>query len=114
MLRIVAVSLLALVSGTSIGQMMGGPVSTTQYFPLVDGARYDYMYTSGPWATSTAVMHAGQTWAGVSGLTAMHTTYMCNVGVTCAPDATDFFRMDPAACATSAAPVRMPRALSFR
>ena len=68
---------------------------TTQYFPLVDGARYDYMYTSGPWATSTAVMHTGQTWAGVSGLTAMHTTYMCVAGVSCAPDATDFFRMDP-------------------
>ncbi len=75
--------------------MMGGAVSTSQYFPLVDGARYDYTYTSGPWATSTAVMHAGQTWAGVTGLTAMHTTYVCNAGVTCAPDATDFFRMDP-------------------
>jgi len=75
--------------------MMGGPVSTTMYFPLVDGARYDYMYTSGPWATSTATMHAGQSWAGVSGLTAMHTTYTCVVGLQCAPDATDFFRMDP-------------------
>ena len=33
---------------------------------------------------------AGQTWAGVPGLTAMHTTYTCNPTVTCAPDATDF------------------------
>ena len=90
-----AVLFLPLVSGTGLAQMMGGSIATTQYFPLVDGARYDYMYTSGPWSTSTAVMHAGQTWAGVSGLTAMHTTYMCVVGVSCAPDATDFFRMDP-------------------
>ena len=52
------------------------------------------MYTSGPWATSTAIMHAGQTWAGVSGLTAMHTNYVC-CGANCAPDATDFYRMDP-------------------
>ena len=96
MSRKLAVLLLSVVSGTSLAQMMGGPISTTQYFPLVDGARYDYMYTSGPWATSTAVMHSGQTWAGVSGLTAMHTTYVCNVGVTCAPDATDFYRMDSA------------------
>ena len=88
MLRVLAASLLAIVSGASFGQMMGGAMSTSQYFPLVDGARYDYMYTSGPWATSTAVMHSGQTWAGVAGLTAMHTTYVCNAGVTCAPDAT--------------------------
>ncbi len=95
MSRFLSALLLTAVSGASFGQMMGGPVSTAQYFPLVDGARYDYMYTSGPWASSSAVMHAGQTWAGVSGLTAMHTTYVCNAGATCAPDATDFFRMDP-------------------
>ena len=95
MLRILAAALLALISGAGFGQMMGGPMSTTQYFPLVDGARYDYMYTGGPWATSTVVMHAGQNWAGVAGLTAMHTTYVCNPGGTCAPDATDFFRMEP-------------------
>ena len=95
MLRILTASLLALVSGSGFGQMMGSPMSTSQYFPLVDGARYDYMYTGGPWATSTAVMHSGQTWAGVSGLTAMHTTYTCVVGASCAPDSTDFFRMDP-------------------
>jgi hypothetical protein len=93
--KFLSVCVLATFSGASLGQMMGGPISTIQYFPLVDGARYDYMYTSGPWATSTAVMHTGQTWAGVSGLTAMHTAYTCNASVTCAPDATDFFRMDP-------------------
>ncbi len=37
--RSVVVSLLALVSGSGVAQMMGGPMSTTQYFPLVDGAR---------------------------------------------------------------------------
>lgn len=95
MFKRLTILLLSLVSGTSVGQMMGGPISTTQYFPLVDGARYDYMYTSGPWSTSTAVVHTGQTWAGVSGLTAMHTTYVCTFGVTCAPDATDFFSVDP-------------------
>lgn len=95
MSRIVSACLLAAFSGASLAQMMGGSVATTPYFPLVDGARYDYMYTSGPWSTASATMHAGQTWAGVSGLTAMHTKYACNVGVTCAPDATDFFRMDP-------------------
>ncbi len=88
------VSLLALISSASLAQMMGGPMSTTQYFPLVDGARYDYMYTTGPWSTATAVMHSGQTWAGATGLTAMHTTYVCKAGVSCAPDATDFYRMD--------------------
>jgi hypothetical protein len=95
MLRMFAVALLAFASGATSAQMMGGSISTSQYFPLVDGARYDYMYTSGPWATSTVTMHSGQTWAGFSGLTAMHTTYTCNAGVACAPDATDFYRMDP-------------------
>jgi hypothetical protein len=95
MFRKLAALCLALVSGASFAQMMGTPIATTQYFPLVDGARYDYMYTSGPWSTSTAMMHAGQTWAGVSGLTAMHMTYTCVVGLSCAPDSTDFFRMDP-------------------
>ncbi len=95
MFRFLGICLLATVSGTGLGQMMGGPMSTAQYFPLVDGARYDYKYTSGPWATSTAVMHSGQTLAGNAGLTALHTSYTCNVGAMCAPDATDFFRMDP-------------------
>jgi hypothetical protein len=94
MSRTSAVLLLTFVTGSAFGQMMGGSIATSQYFPLVDGARYDYMYTAGPWATSTAVMHSGQTWAGVSGLTAMHMTYECNPGASCAPDATDFYRMD--------------------
>lgn len=95
MRRIPLATIIAVASFAATAQMMGGAISTAQYFPLVDGARYDYMYTGGPWATSTAVMRSGQTWAGVSGLTAMHTTYVCNVGATCAPDATDFYRMDP-------------------
>jgi hypothetical protein len=95
MSRTSAVMLLALVATASSAQMSSGPISTAQYFPLVDGARYEYMHSSGPWATSTAVMHSGQAWAGVAGLTAMHMTYVCNAGVACAPDATDFFRMDP-------------------
>jgi len=95
MKRIAAWILTAILSGAAFGQMMGGPMSTTQYFPLVDGARYDYMYSAGALSTSTTVMHGGQTWAGVSGLTAMHTTFACNFGFACAPDATDFYRMDP-------------------
>jgi hypothetical protein len=95
MMRIAAWVLAVLVSGGASGQMMGGPMSTSQYFPLVDGARYDYVHSGGPWSTSTSVMRAGQTWAGASGLTAMHTTFVCLVGVACAPDATDFYRMDP-------------------
>jgi hypothetical protein len=95
MMRITAWILAAFISGAAFGQMMGGPMATSQYFPLVDGSRYDYMYSGGAWSTSTTVMHGGQTWAGVSGLTAMHTTYVCMVGAACAPDATDFYRMDP-------------------
>ena len=95
MSNIVGACLLAAVASTSSAAMMGDPISTAQYFPLSDGARYDYMYTSGPWSTASVVMHSGQTWAGVPGLTAMHTTYACKVDVPCAPDATDFYRMDP-------------------
>jgi hypothetical protein len=97
MTRFLLAAVMTLVSGTSISQMMGGsgPMSTAVYFPLVDGARYDYMYTAGPWSSSTVVMHTGQTWAGVSGLTAMHTTYACVPAVACAPDATDFYQADP-------------------
>jgi hypothetical protein len=94
MSRRMAALVLAIVAAPGFAGTMGAPISTAQYFPLVDGARYDYTYTSGPWATSTAVMHGGQTWAGVAGLTAMHTTYVCNAGTACAPDATDFYRMD--------------------
>jgi len=78
----------------SIAQMMGGQLSTAIYFPMVDGARYEYRHTGGPWSTSAVTVRMGQTWAGYPDLAAMHTTYVCNVGVACAPDATDFFRMD--------------------
>lgn len=94
MRRAALFAFIALASAGATAQMMSGSISTSQYFPLVDGARYDYVYTSGPWSSATSVMHAGQTWAGVSGLTAMHTTYTCNPTATCAPDATDFYRMD--------------------
>jgi hypothetical protein len=94
--RLIAMWVLAAASASSLGQMMtGGPMATPAYFPLVDGAHYDYMYTRGPWASSTVTLHAGQTWAGVTGLTAMHTAYVCRSGVACAPGASDFFRMDP-------------------
>lgn len=93
MKRIVAFALAALVSGTSLGQMMGGRLSTSTYLPMVDGARYEYIHTGGTWATSTMVVRGGQTWAGQGGLYAMHTTYTCNIGVTCATDATDFYGM---------------------
>jgi len=95
MLRPLLFALFSLASGAGFAQMMGGAISTGQYFPLVDGARYDYVHTGGPWATSTVTMHSGQTWSGFSGLTAMHTTFTCSAGYTCAPHATDFYRMDP-------------------
>ena len=95
MKRILAFALAALVSGASLGQMMGGRLSTSTYFPMVDGARYEYMHTGGAWASSTMVVRGGQTWAGQGGLYAMHATYTCNIGVPCATDATDFFGMGP-------------------
>lgn len=75
--------------------MMGGPMMTAPYFPLIDGARYDYVFVSGPRATATAVMHAGQTWSGISQLTGVHMTFTCRPATPCAQDATDFYRMDP-------------------
>lgn len=80
---------------TAAGQMTGGTMSTTDYFPMVDGARYDYMHTGGAWASSTMVVRGGQSWAGMNGLYAMHSTYTCNIGTTCAPDATDFYGVGP-------------------
>ena len=94
MRRILAAALVSLAAGASFGQMMGAPVGTANYFPMVDGARFDYMHAGGPWATSSMVMRAGQSWAGRDGLYAMHYTYMCNAGVACSTDATDFFGMD--------------------
>jgi hypothetical protein len=60
MFRPMAVLVLAMVAAPGFAAMMGVPVSTAPYFPLVDGARYDYTYTGGPRAASTAVMHGGQ------------------------------------------------------
>jgi hypothetical protein len=93
MRRTAAALLAATLSFAASAQMMGDAIATSSYFPLVDGARYDYRHSGGPWSASTMTVHAGQTWAGVSGLAAMHTTYTCNIGATCAPDATDFYRM---------------------
>ncbi len=94
MKRALIAVLLSALSAPLAAQMTGSPLSTSPYFPLVDGARYDYVFSRGPWATGTATVRTGQTWAGQTGLAAMHTTYVCNVGVTCATDATDFYRMD--------------------
>ena len=75
--------------------MMGGQMSTTQYFPLVDGARYEYVLVGGSRTAAIAVMHAGQTWGGVSHLTGVHMRFTCKPATPCADDATDFYRMDP-------------------
>ena len=93
MKKLSALMLALSLSGAAFGQMMGGMMTTTNYFPLVDGARYEYMHTGGPWATSTMIVRGGQSWAGQDGLYAMHFTYQCNVGVACATDATDFYGM---------------------
>jgi hypothetical protein len=93
--RMLPATLFALASSASFGQMGGGPMSTTQYFPLVDGARYEYVFVNGPRTTATAVMHGGQAWGGVTNLTSVHMTFVCKPATTCADDATDFYRMDP-------------------
>jgi hypothetical protein len=94
MSKVLAALLLAVLSGAGSAQMMGGPMSTTQYFPLVDGARYDYAFVTGTRMTATAVMHAGQTWGGASQLTGVHMTFTCKAATSCADDATDYYRMD--------------------
>jgi len=73
---------------------MHGPMMSTQYFPLIDGARYEYVFASGPRLTATAVMHTGQTWAGATQLTGLHMTAVCKPATPCVEDTTDFFRMD--------------------
>lgn len=85
----------SLVSGAASGQMMSGSLSTANYFPMVDGARYEYVHAGGAWASSSMTVRGGQAWAGQGGLYAMHFAYTCNAGVTCAPDATDFYGMGP-------------------
>lgn len=94
-LRMLVATLATVASAASIAQMMGGPISTAQYFPLVDGARFDYVFVNGPRMTASAVMHAGQTWGGTSQLTSVHMTFACRPATPCADDATDFYRMDP-------------------
>lgn len=94
MKRILAATFLAAVSGAA-SAAMSAPMMTADYFPLIDGARYDYVFTNGPHASATAVMHAGQTWAGASQLTGMHMTFVCAPATPCNQDATDYFRMDP-------------------
>lgn len=96
MKRILATAAAMLAASPAIGQMMmGGTISTTSHFPFVDGARYEYVHEGGPWASSVVVVRANQSWAGVQGLYAMHTTFTCAAGVACAPDATDFYGMGP-------------------
>ncbi len=70
------------------------PMASTQYFPLIDGARYEYVFASGPRVSATAVMHTGQTWAGSTQLTSFHMTAICKPATPCVEDTTDFFRMD--------------------
>ena len=95
MTKLPALAFAALLSGAASGQMMGGMMSTSNYFPMVDGARYEYVHAGGPWASSAMIVRGGQTWAGHGGLYAMHFTYLCNAGVACATDATDFYGMGP-------------------
>lgn len=94
MKTIITAAVLTLAALPTTAQMSNPSLQTSGHFPMVDGARYDYVFWRGPWATSTVTVRANQTWAGQAGLTAFHTTYTCNVGVSCAMDATDFYRMD--------------------
>lgn len=87
--------LLVLASGASMAQMRMEAIATTQYFPLTDGARYEYTFVRGPRIAATAVMHGRQTWAGSGGLTGVHVTSTCKETVPCIRDNTDFYRMDP-------------------
>ncbi|MEP7181256.1 MAG: hypothetical protein ABI886_03600 [Betaproteobacteria bacterium] len=82
-------------STLSLAAMPGSMMSTASYFPLVDGARYDYVFANGPRMTATAVMHAGQNWAGATQLTSVHMTAVCRTATPCSEDTTDFYRMDP-------------------
>ena len=91
MLKPLSASLLGLFAGAAFGQMMGGPMMTTNYFPLVDGTRYDYMFVSGSHSTAVAVMHGGQQWAGAMGLTSVHMTFTCKGATPCDPDHMDFY-----------------------
>ena len=95
MLKYRAVLLLALVSGASLGPNDGRDDIHLPVFPA--GRRravrlHVHQRTMGYFRVCDAF------WTdlgGGVGLTAMHTTYVCRVGIACAPDATDFYRMDP-------------------
>jgi hypothetical protein len=95
MSRQLAVLFLCAVSGAAAAQMMGGPMMTTNFFPLADGARYDYMFVSGPHSAATAVMHGDQRWAGTTGLTSVHMTFTCRDVTPCDDDRMDFYVMGP-------------------
>lgn len=95
MKKFCAIALMAFAASGASGQMMDGSLSTTNYFPMVDGAHYEYIHFGGPWSSSSMTIRGGQTWAGQAGLYAMHYAYTCSVGASCAPDATDFFGMGP-------------------
>jgi hypothetical protein len=71
----------------------GGPMSTAAYFPLVDGVRYEYTFLRGTNSTATAVMHTGQAWAGMTGLTALHMHLECADDAPCTRDREDFYAM---------------------
>lgn len=88
-------SLLIGICAPAAAAMTDQPLETAQYFPLIDGARYDYVYARGPHAAATSVMHANQTWGGVAHLISMHTTLTCRSETPCSQDAADFYRMDP-------------------
>lgn len=93
MKRALLAGVIAIFAGDGFAAMQG-PMMSTQYFPLIDGARYEYVFASGPRLSATAVMHAGQTWAGATQLTSMHVTAICKPATPCVEDTTDFFRMD--------------------
>lgn len=95
MTKTLSALLCAMLALPAMGQMMSGPMMTTRFFPLVDGARYDYLFVRGPHLAATAVMHGGQHWAGASGLTGVHMTFTCRDDTPCDFDRTDFYGMGP-------------------
>lgn len=95
MKHLLMAGLVASFSSVGAAAMPGPMMMTTNYFPLMDGARYDYVFVSGPHVTAPAVMHAGQSWAGATGLTGVHMSLVCGQAVPCNQDSTEFYRMDP-------------------
>jgi hypothetical protein len=96
MKKLALATLFAFATTVSSAQMMGGPggpMSTDAYFPLVDGVRYEYMFLRGANSTATAVMHTGQAWAGMTGLTALHMHLECADDAPCTRDREDFYAM---------------------